>query len=577
MQRIIHQIGRLTTRFLLLTLVLAGLLSGLAAVLFHHLVEASRSLLIAPALKIAGVPHYVLTLLIPALVAVILTLVVQRFAPHAGGANLARVRRAYGQDPAILDKRSIIATLLLTPISLGSGAPLGPEGPTVVIASGVSMYLARLLRLPKKAVRGMIPVGTAAGIAAIFNTPITGVVFAMEEVLGTTSRGVLGGTIVAAVAAAVVQRLLLGGRQLLEAPTGEWHDVRELSGFLVVGIVAGIVSGIAIIAISRLRKFTSHAIPSAVVRAGSAGLLVGAIGLISPDILGVGYSVTSLFLHGGGDLNVASLAFAAKTIGMIIAISGGIIGGTFAPSLFIGAALGATVGHAARMMFPTAIINPAAYALVGMGAFFGGFLRCPIAAVLIVVELTGDYGLVLPLMMAVAVAVYITRRIAPHSLTELQMASEGYREPTEADADPISGLAAKDIMSLMPLSLDGGMTILEAARKASGTRFRQYPVVNVDHKLVGILSSAQIDAAAAGGNVEERIATIMEPPKFAAHADEPLRSIVRKMAQHNVDRCPVVAAGESEVLVGFLAPEDFLRARIRSLPTTLETEVDVFG
>src|SRR6185436_176451 len=189
------------------------------------------------------------TILIVATPAVMFTLiaaVMQRIAPRAAGANLARVRMAYNEDPKLLSIRSVLATFIATPLSLGAGAPLGPEGPIVVITSGISAAIGRLLNFPRKLVRGMIPVGVAAGIAAVFNTPITGVVFALEEVFGSADRGLLGGVLVGAVAAAVVEKSLLGGQPLLAAPFSTWSSARDLVGFALVGVVAGSVSGLAI-------------------------------------------------------------------------------------------------------------------------------------------------------------------------------------------------------------------------------------------------------------------------------------------------------------------------------------------
>src|SRR5205085_4267081 len=181
------------------------------------------------------------------------------------------------------------------------------------------------------------------------------------------------------------------------------------------------------------------------IRSLLGGIWVGLIGLVSPSILGVGYVTTSYLMRGVGSLPFASIVFGAKTVGFVLAMSAGLLGGTFAPSLFIGASLGSAIGHGARLIAgPT--IDPGAYALVGMGAYFGGFLRCPIAAVLIVLELTNDYDLILPLMLAVAVSTAISSRIARLTLTEQQMIAEGYREREER-ADPLGRLVVADIMS----------------------------------------------------------------------------------------------------------------------------------
>jgi CIC family chloride channel protein len=287
--------------------------------------------------------------------------------------------------------------------------------------------------MPKKLTRGMIPVGVAAGIAAIFNAPITGVVFALEEVVGTAERGLLGGVLVGAVAAAVVERMLMGGRALLAAPTSTWSDARELIGFALLGVLGGLVSGFAIAATHRLKAMWARLMPSMVMRVALAGVLIGAGGLIAPSTLGVGYEPVSFWLHGGGDARTTAVAFVIKVLLVVIALSAGVLGGSFAPSLFIGTALGAAIGHLGVMLFPAMGIDPKAYAIIGMGAFFAGLLRSPIAAVLIVIEVTRDYDLVLPLMLAVSLAVAVSRRISKLSLVEQQMIDEGYVETHHED------------------------------------------------------------------------------------------------------------------------------------------------
>ena len=422
-------------RYLLATHVVVGILCGLAAFAFHELVGAIRSVTIGPALLRTGWLRVLLVLGVPSVTALLIAILIRRWAAGAGGANLARVRRAYAQKTEILDARTAGATFLLTPLSLGSGAPLGPEGPIVVVSSGMAAGLARWLRLPRRAVRGMIPVGTAAGIAAIFNAPITGVVFALEEILGTAERGVLGGAIVAAVAAAVVERFLQGGRPLLAAEAPGWTHAAELAVFAVVGILAGAVSGTLIRLVRRARPTLAGMLPSAALRACLAGLAVGGLGLLSPAMLGVGYDSVSRWLHGTGSLSEVSIALAAKAAGVVAALSSGLIGGTFAPSLFLGAALGSAVRQIATIVFPGLALQPGAYALVGMGAFFAGMLRCPIAAILIVIEVTGDYALVLPLMLAVALAIGVSRRICRHNLVEQQLHDEGVETETDANGD----------------------------------------------------------------------------------------------------------------------------------------------
>jgi chloride channel protein, CIC family len=566
----LDQIRFLAGRFLLVTLIGIGALCGVLAVIFHRYVEFAGDLLIARALEQPGWLRVVLVLATPTITFALLAWLIRRFAPGAVGANLARVRRAYNEDPAILGPRTVGATLVATPLSLGAGAPLGPEGPIVVVTSGVSVAVARLLRLPQKAVRAMIPIGTAAGISAIFNTPITGVVFALEEVMGSSQRGILGGVLVGSVAAAVVERMLLGGRPLLAAPFSTWTDPREMLGFAAVGIIAGLTSGVAIAVAHRLKRRWSTSVPSTVRRAAFAGLLIGAAGLLAPEILGVGYDSVSFWLHGGGGVTDTGLAFAIKLVAFIMAISAGVLGGTFAPSLFIGTALGAAIGHAALGMFPEIGIDPKAYAIVGMGSFFAGLMRSPIAAVLIVMELTRDYELAIPLMLGVSLAVAVSRRLSRLSVVEQQMLDEGGVEEPGAN-DPLARVRTSEAMSTDLVTLRSDASIGEAAGQVAGTRYMFYPVVQDDERLESVVSRAALDQAAHDGRLEDRVRSIAEEPRLVATAGDLVIDVVRQMHVRSVDRCPVIDGPVSRRVVGFLSPSDILRIRIRARESSEET------
>jgi CIC family chloride channel protein len=537
----------------------AGLASGLAAVFFHEWVVLSRELLLERALRATGVWRAVLLIVIPAGTAAFLGFIVQRFAPSALGANLARVRRGYVEDVSHLDARTVIFTFLLTPLSLGSGAPMGPEGPTVVVTSGLSVWVARVLKFPRKVLRGMVPVGTAAGIAAIFRTPITGVVFALEELFGTSSRSILGGTLIAAVAAAVVQQGIAGSVRILPAKAAVWADPRELIGFAVVGICAGIVSGSVLRVGATLRDRFRQRVASVPLRFAIGGAAVGLLGVLSPTMLGVGYETTSVFLRGGGSLLFDAEAFGSKALGFLIAASSGLLGGTFAPSLFVGAALGALVGHAGQLVL-TGPIDSGAYALVGMGAYFAGTLRAPIAAVLIVLELTNDYGLIVPLMLAVVVSNTISHAIAPLTLEEDQLQREGVRHVAEV-RDPLARLAACDVMSADLITFRREDSIVDVVERTRDVHHRVYPVVDEERRLVGILSGDIVARAVRQQRLHPRAGDLMDPPLIAARAAESVHDLLARMSATGVDRCPVVDV--DGVVIGFISPSDLVRARFR--------------
>lgn len=544
----------------MLMFVAAGVVSGAAAVLFHEWIVITRGLMLERALETKGWTRALLVISIPAVTAAMIGWIVQRFAPSTLGANLARVRRAYAEDVRHLDLKTVFYTFLLTPLSLGSGAPLGPEGPTIVVTSGLSVRVAELLKFPRKVIRGMVPVGTAAGIAAIFRTPITGVVFALEELFGTSSRSILGGTLVAAVAAAVVQHMAASGNvRILPASAAAWTSAWEMVGFALVGICAGVVSGSVLRIATAMRSRLRERFPSTPWRFGVAGAAVGLLGLLSPAMLGVGYETTSYLVRGGGTLLFDAEVFGAKTLGFMIAASAGLLGGTFAPSLFIGASLGALVGHGARLVVPWPI-DSSAYALVGMGAFFAGTLRAPIAAVLIVIELTNDYGLVLPLMLGVALSNTISHALAPMTLEEDQLAQEGYRQHHDV-ADPLVQLSVGDAMARDVLCVGVEMGLIDVVESTREVRHSVYPVVDARRRLVGLLHGDAVAKAVRAQQYQVTVADLMDPPLIAARESERVSELLERMAATGIDRCPVVdGAG---VVTGFISPSDLVRARYR--------------
>src|ERR1043166_8226069 len=196
-----------------------------------------------------------------------------------------------------------------------------------------------------------------------------------------------------------------------------------------------------------------------------------------------------------------------------------------------------------------------------MGAFFAGLLRCPISAVLIVVEVTGDYGLILPLMLAVALSTTISRAIAHENLTERQMRDEGYRE--SAADDPLAGLSVADVMATEIVALPADLTLLDAARRVAGTRHRYYPVVNEQRKFLGVLPAQSIDGAARENALDQPLAAHVQPWRVVARTTDDMRDVIRKLAKEGIDRCPVVDADER--VAGFVSPADVLRVRMRSI------------
>jgi CIC family chloride channel protein len=290
---------------------------------------------------------------------------------------------------------------------------------------------------------------------------------------------------------------------------------------------------------------------------------VGLLGLASPSILGVGYDAIAAWLAGGGGGREAALAFVVKGAAVSIALAAPLVGGAFAPSLFLGASLGAATGHLLQSLLPDAGIDPAAYALVGMGAFFAGFLRTPVASVLIVFELTGDYGLVVPLMMAVAIASLVARKLSPYTLVERQLEDEGI-STSEVGPDPLARRRVADAMSRGVVTFAAARPLAEVWPEAERREHAMYPVVDEHGFCVGVIEEAALKAASRVGQLADEVRSRTRPARVVATPDEAIDRVLLRLGSAGETRCPVVESLARPRVVGFLAPTDVLRLRVRA-------------
>jgi CIC family chloride channel protein len=304
-------------------------------------------------------------------------------------------------------------------------------------------------------------------------------------------------------------------------------------------------------------RFHSH---EGIVRGAAAGLAVGALGLATPDILGTGYDPISSWLSAEGDARTAGLAFLAKLLAVAVALAAPLVGGFFAPSLFLGASFGSAIGHLLQFLFPAAQINPGAYALVGMGAFFAGFLRTPIASVLIVFELTGDYELVAPLMLAVALASLVARKVSPLTLVEASLEEAGVYE---AEADPLGQMRAREAMTPSPFSLLASSSAAEALALAAPAGHPVMPVVDEHGHCRMLIEIESLERAVEAGRGEQTVAELAREAPVLATPGEPLDRLSHRLGAAGETRCPVVESLRKPRLIGFITPGDLLQARVR--------------
>jgi len=425
---------------LLAVTILAGGLCGLAAVAFHLSIGWAETLFIDRANAAPGHSWIWWTILTPALGGLAAGLGLTYFAPAAAGSGIPQVKVAYALRSGLITFRETVGKFILCSIQIGSGASLGLEGPTVQLCAGVSSMLARAARLSPKNRKRMASVGMAAGIAAAFNAPIAAVTFTLEELIGDLDQTMLSGVIVAAALAAVVEHSILGANPIFHVNRiYTLGSTSSLVWYSLLGLLAAIVSVTFTDSLLWLRaQFKRLTMVPKWVHPALGGLATGCLAVVAlalfhlNGIAGDPYKTLTLALTGSmGSLPVlAMLAFCVlKLLATVCSYSSGGAGGIFAPSLFMGAMLGGAVGYIDVTVFHHPADAIGAFAVVGMGAVFAGIVRAPMTSVLIIFEMTGGYGLVLPLMIANMSAFALARYWRPVPIYEALLAQDGISLP----------------------------------------------------------------------------------------------------------------------------------------------------
>jgi CIC family chloride channel protein len=422
---------------LLAVTIVAGGLCGLAAVAFHLSIGWLEALLINRANHAPGYWWTVLTILTPGVGGLIVGLGLTYWAPAAAGSGIPQVKVAFALRSGLVSLRETVGKFVLCAFQIGSGASLGLEGPTVQICAGVSSLMARAARLSPQNCRRMASVGMAAGIAAAFNAPIAAITFTLEELIGDLDQTMLSGVIVAAALAAVVEHSILGSNPVFHMPRS--YDLGASSSLIwyaLLGILAAIVSITFTDGLLKLRALFKRwtAVPKWI-HPAIGGLATGAMAALGlylfhlNGIAGDPYKTLELALTGTMPVVFMAVFCVLKLAATVSSYSSGGSGGIFAPSLFMGAMLGGVVGYIDVSVFHHPKDAIGAFAVVGMGAVFAGIVRAPMTSILIVFEMTGGYGLVLPLMIANMSAFALARHWRPIPVYDALLMQDGIELP----------------------------------------------------------------------------------------------------------------------------------------------------
>lgn len=451
------------------------------------------------------------------------------------------------------------AKAVASAVSIGAGASVGPEDPSVQIGSNLGSMLGSLLKMSEERVRTLVAAGAAAGVASAFNAPIAGVFFAVEIILGEIGTNALGIVVLSAVIASVFTQAVAGVQPAFNVPAYAFNSPWELLLYFLLGLLAGPLSALYVKLLYGFQDFFHNLQAPRWAKPALAGLLVGVTGIFLPQIFGEGYHVIGDVLN--GRVTILWLLFAlmiAKLVMTPLSIGGGFAGGVFAPALFIGSMLGGVVGLAAQSLFPSLNIVPGAFAMVGMAAVLAGAVHAPLTAILLLFEMTRDYRIILPLMFAVVISFLISRYIERDSVYMLGLARKGIRIERGRDVEVLERITVEEVMTKAPPFLRADLPVRQAMEYMLRERIHGVPVLNQQGELYGIvtlhdLRDAEIDQ-------DERIGNICSCDLMVTYPDETIGAALRRMAVRDIGRMPVVARENPKLLVGLLRRSDAIRA-----------------
>jgi CIC family chloride channel protein len=539
-----------------------GLASGLGVWLFKRLIDLAH--LVAFGGLGAALAHWAGWLVV--LVPVTGGLVVASLAHFLIGAErhhgVAGIIEAAALAGGRLRYQRTPLKALAAALSIGFGASVGPEDPSVQIGAGLGSLLGQRARLSDASVRALVAAGAAGGIAAAFNAPIAGVFFALEIILGEISGSALGLVLLASVISSVFTQAVSGAQPAFHIPAYSFRSAGELPLYFGLGLLAGLVAALYIRALYLAQDvFRAWRVPWWL-KPAVAGLALGLVGLGLPQVMGVGYEAIEQILAGAPlPLAVLLALLVAKLVLTPVSLGGGFQGGVFAPSLFLGAALGAAYGLALASLLPGFQVAPPAFALVGMAAVLAGAVHAPLTAILLLFEMTNDYHIILPLMFAVFVSLVVSQWLQPDSVYALGLARKGIRLDRGRDVDVLDSLRVEEVMQPDPPVAHEHEPLAAALDTLAATRRQSLPVLNQANELVGILTLQDIDRAVEQSDgAALTVGDICSRDLLVAYPDETVGATVRRMSAHDVGRLPVVSRRNPRQMLGLLRHHELVRA-----------------
>ncbi len=545
--------------------VFVGLAAGLGAVGFRLLINFFQRLFyrsddflidILPALPWSA------KVWVPAAGGLLVGPLVYFWAREAKGHGVPEVMEAVALKGGLIRKRIVLIKSLVSAICIGTGGSVGREGPIVQIGSAIGSTLGQISKISAHRIRTLVGCGAAAGIAATFNAPIAGAMFALEIILSDFGLATFSPIVISAVVATAISRHFLGDFPAFVVPSYELVSLWEFPLYCLLGVLCAVL-GVAFTKTLYWSEdlFARARIPE-YLKACIGGLIIGVAALWVPHILGVGYGSIDLSLAAEMTWPLMMALVFFKILATSVTIGSGGSGGIFAPSLFIGVMAGGCFGLIVHDLWPHTTASPGAYGIVAMGALVGATTHGPLTAILMLFEMTGDYKIILPLMITCIISTLVAGQLFRESIYTFKLTRRGVDIRGGREVNTLKSISVADVMNTSVETIFEGTPLGVLSRQIAKSKYNSFPVLDQENRLAGIISFSDYREAVFDEDLKDLIIAkdlaTTEVTTIDLNAD--LFQALETIMVHDFAILPVVAPGDPQRLMGVISRRDIIGA-----------------
>ena len=544
---------------------LVGLAAGFGALAFRYLVRFFQLITYGSEGNlleiIKPIPWYG-KVWAPALGGLVVGMLIYFFMREARGIGVSDIMEAVALRKGVIKKRLLFSESLTSAITIGTGGSAGVIAPTVVIGSSLGSIAGQLLRISPDRIRTLVACGAAGGIAAIFNAPIGGCMFALEVILGDFGLASFSPIVISSVVATAVSRHFLGNFPAILVPPYQLVSAWELPLYALLGLISAFVATLLTTSLYRTEEiFQKMKFPD-FLKAGLGGLLTGTIALLFPHVLGSGFPAIDLALAGQLSWITMLLLIGFKILATSITLGSGGSGGTFAPALLLGSMAGGVFGSAVHWLVPDVTASPGAYGIVGMAGVLSGAIHGPLSAILILFEMTDNYRIILPLMIACIISFIASTQIHKESIFTLKLVRRGINIKAGKEINLLKSLLVKEAMNPAPETIYEGLPLKSLTRHISESKYHSFPVVDRFGNLTGILSFVDYHEVLHDQQLEDLVVAkdLATGEVITVYTDDSLYTAFEKIAAKDFSILPVVSREKPNRLLGIVTRRDIIGA-----------------